>query len=507
MQDILRPSTTIILRRLARIAAVILTITVIFSVFLILRNYTFLVPPPPLRWIDLTRMEIHQLDIGISLEWIIVPVILLYLLPAIPYFRQLLQDQTVPHATLTALIALAAIQLISQGYEMWATYPGPKPFTTSYLVILFGSLLGGWRIGIPLGIVSMLFQGAFEAVAIDHIQNVIQTVGVWEFIRGNPWPSFLYGHFFNPNTSAGFWVSIVSCLSARFLGPRRYSPLVAVVLGAGITFAAGYWQLAAYYPPGILAVPAKAMVTGLAAAGLMLMIRNLQVEASHRKAAAAELARTQAELRALRAQINPHFFFNALNTIRYMIREDPQKARDLLIDLSEVFQRTLRSGDFVPLRDELTCVEAYLSLEKSRLGDRLRIVWGGLLQPDKPLETESPFLDQPVPTLALQPIVENAVIHGIGKKIEGGVLSIHVDRLKSDLIITVADDGTGMDSDRLAELLQPGRENHASIGLSNVDSRLRLLYGPEYGLAIASEIGKGTRVIIRIPIGKMEAKP
>jgi LytS/YehU family sensor histidine kinase len=496
-----------ILRTLAKITAVILAFVAIFFLFLVFRNYPLPFPPPPLTWTELTRMELHQLDIGFSLQWIIVPVILLYLLPAIPYFRRLLQDQTVPHATRTVLVALVAIQLISQGYEIWATYPVVKPFNIDYLVILFGSLLGGWRIGIPLGIVSMLFQGAYEAVGINHIQNIIQTVGLWEFIKGTPWPVFLYTNFFNPNTSAGFWVGGLSCLSARFLGPRRYSPLAAMVLGAGITFAAGYWQLAANVPPGILTAPAKAIITGLAAAMLMMMIRNLQVEASHRKAAAAELARTQAELRALRAQINPHFFFNALNTIRYMIREDPKKARDLLIDLSEVFQRTLRSGDFVPLRDELSCVEAYLSLEKARLGDRLRIVWGGLLQPDKPLETKAPLLDQPVPTLILQPLVENAVIHGVGKKIEGGVVSINIDRLKSDLVITVTDDGTGMDSDRLAELLQPGREYHASIGLSNVDSRLRLLYGPECGLAITSEIGKGTRVIIRIPISKKEAKP
>ena len=213
-----------------------------------------------------------------------------------------------------------------------------------------------------------------------------------------------------------------------------------------------------------------------------------------------------AELSLLKSQINPHFFFNSLNTIRYMIREDPQKARDLLIDLSEIFQRTLRSGEFVPLRDELGYVAAYLSLEKARLGDRLRIVWGGVLQARKPLETESPLLDVPVPTLALQPIVENAVLHGIGKKKEGGTVSVSVERQNNDLMIRIEDDGTGMEADQKANLLQPGGRNKTGIGVKNVDARLRMLYGPEYGMLIDSEVEKGTRVTIRVPEGKGEKK-
>jgi two-component system sensor histidine kinase LytS len=272
-------------------------------------------------------------------------------------------------------------------------------------------------------------------------------------------------------------------------------------LGGSLTIAAGYIRLVAGEAPGLVSAPAQAVITGLAAAVVMLMIHDLQVMAARRKAETAELIRAQAELRALRAQINPHFLFNALNTIRYMIRTNPDVARRLLLNLSEVFQRTLQSGEFVSLRDELSFVEAYLSLEKARLGDRLRIVWGGLLQPDVPHQTETALLDQPVPTLALQPLVENAVIHGVSKKKEGGTVSVTVECQKDDLVITVEDDGVGIAPIKLLELLKPD-ENRSCIGLCNVDGRLRLLYGEDYRLVIESEIGRGTRVVIRIPMTK-----
>ena len=103
------------------------------------------------------------------------------------------------------------------------------------------------------------------------------------------------------------------------------------------------------------------------------MLQALRLQEAERRAREGELALTQAELAALRAQINPHFLFNALNTIRYFVRTDPDQARTLLLKLSEVFQRVLRSGAFVPLADEIAYAEAYLALEQARLGERLRV--------------------------------------------------------------------------------------------------------------------------------------
>jgi len=186
------------------------------------------------------------------------------------------------------------------------------------------------------------------------------------------------------------------------------------------------------------------------------------------------------------------FLFNALNTIRYFGHTDPDAARRLLLDLSEIFQRSLHSGDLVPLRDEKSYVDAYLALEKARLSERLRIEWSVAPEVD---------LDCLVPTLILQPIVENAVVHGIARKPDGGTVHITIERAGDDLLLQVEDDGEGIPPVLLPELLSRKRGNGKAIGLRNVDGRLRALYGAEYGLALESEIGRGTRVMFRVPVG------
>jgi sensor histidine kinase YesM len=248
----------------------------------------------------------------------------------------------------------------------------------------------------------------------------------------------------------------------------------------------------------------NAVVSGLALVAFTLMARSVQEEAAREQAEATrlalaetdlalaqtKLALAQAEVRALHAQINPHFFFNSLNTIRYFIRTDPNTARDLLNKLSEIFQRVLSAGDRVPLRDEISHVEAYLSLEKARLDDRLRVVWTNLAKNSQ---------EQPVPTLILQPLVENAVIHGISPKEEGGTVHIVLTEVGGDLLIQVEDDGVGFDPAHAQEKDENGRATNA-IGLRNVDERLRMLYGAAYRLVIDSQPDRGTRVVLRIPL-------
>ncbi len=503
MRKISGTSTTVILRKAAEAAAILLVFAGAFLAYYQMRGPA----APPLNLDQLFHLEIHQLDVGTDLQLIMVPILLLMAMSLIPYFNRQLLNQPLPRASLAIFAGFAVIQLMAQGYDIWTYRSMNQPVVFGLVVILAGCLLGGWRIGLPLGVISMLVQCGYEVFALTPFLANVRDMGIWIFLKGFNGQPFLNGGFILPNYSGGLWAAIFACMIGGFLGPRRYSAFAASALGAILPLMVGYLQLAAGVPPGLLGVPAQALVTGIAAAWIMLMIRYIQVEASRKKTADAELSKTRAELRALRSQINPHFFFNALNTIRYMIREDPQTARDLLIDLSEVFQRTLRSGDFVPLRDELGYVEAYLSLEKARLGDRLRIAWGGVLNPDKPLESDTPLLEMPVPTLALQPIVENAVLHGIGKKKEGGMVGIAVLRSRDDLKITVEDDGVGMDPEQLESLLRSGDESNKSIGMKNVDARLRMLYGPEYRLAIELQPDKGTRVTVRIPISESKGKP
>ena len=199
-----------------------------------------------------------------------------------------------------------------------------------------------------------------------------------------------------------------------------------------------------------------------------------------------ELALAEAELKALRAQINPHFMVNSLSVIHHLVRTQPDIARNLLLDLSDLFQHSLRAGDFVPLSQELEHVRAYLALEQARLTKRLNVMWAVLAE-DK--------LDTPVPTLILQPIIENAIVHGISPKPEGGTVSILVKQTGTDLHIQVADNGVGFNVESLQQ-----ESERPSIGLKNVDFRLKLIYGEAHRLQIDSTPGAGTTMEFKIPL-------
>jgi signal transduction histidine kinase len=226
---------------------------------------------------------------------------------------------------------------------------------------------------------------------------------------------------------------------------------------------------------------------GLTGAGLLgglgLLLQSLRLQEAERRAREGELALTRAELAALRAQINPHFLFNALATIRHFVRTDPDQARKLLLRLSEVFQRVLHSGEFVPLADEIAYAEAYLALEQARMGERLRVEW---------TRPEGALLELRVPALVLEPLVENAVVHGLAPKPEGGTVRVLVERWGRELVLQVRDDGVGFDPRASGEA--------RGLALANIDARLRLLYGEDRGLRIESEPGRGTRVELRLPL-------
>ncbi|MBB6215667.1 two-component system sensor histidine kinase LytS [Anaerosolibacter carboniphilus] len=199
----------------------------------------------------------------------------------------------------------------------------------------------------------------------------------------------------------------------------------------------------------------------------------------------------KAELRALQAQINPHFLFNALNTIASFIRTKPEEARELIIHLSDYFRQSLQfnSGD-IDLMREIKNIESYLALERARFGEKLKIIY------------EIPEnIVCVIPPLILQPVVENAVKHGIFNKAEGGTVIIRAIDKKEYVELIVEDDGIGMDQDKLQGLLKEERNtNH--IGLMNVNKRLKTKYGAEYCLSIASQVGLGTTVKMVIPKDK-----
>lgn len=192
-----------------------------------------------------------------------------------------------------------------------------------------------------------------------------------------------------------------------------------------------------------------------------------------------------AELRALQAQINPHFLFNALNTVVSFCRTQPETARHLLLNLADLLRRSfVHNPDMVTLSKELEHVEAYLEIEKARFSSKLAVEYD--------LQSED-FL---LPPFILQPLVENAVRHGIQPHPRGGVL--HIAALSSSTChtVTIRDSGVGFD---VKNAVCSGN----GIGLANVNQRLRSLYGPQFGLDIKSALGQGTICEVRIPRRKV----
>lgn len=199
----------------------------------------------------------------------------------------------------------------------------------------------------------------------------------------------------------------------------------------------------------------------------------------------------KAELDFLHAQINPHFLFNTLNTIVSYSRTNPETARRLLIRLASFFRHALkRNGHFNNLKEEIEYINTYLVLEKARFREKLAIQ----------RDIDPALLSCRVPALTLQPIVENAVKHGIQPKIGAGTVHIKVEASESELLFMVTDDGVGMNRDNLKNILLPGFGSGNGIGLSNVNERLTSLFGKNYGLRIDSCENKGTTVCFRVPL-------
>lgn len=196
----------------------------------------------------------------------------------------------------------------------------------------------------------------------------------------------------------------------------------------------------------------------------------------------------QARMEALQSQINPHFLFNTLNSIASLVRFDPEAARDLIVKLASILRRMLRKTEaFAQLREEIEFIDDYLTIEVVRFGrDKLHI--------EKQLEPDT--LEAIVPSMILQPLIENSIKHGLAPKIDGGSVTIRSRFEESVLVIEVFDDGVGIPASSAA-LSRP--TYGAGIGLSNVAERLKVLYGDTATMTVTSEEGKGTSVVLRLP--------
>jgi len=193
----------------------------------------------------------------------------------------------------------------------------------------------------------------------------------------------------------------------------------------------------------------------------------------------------RARMDALSSQINPHFLFNTLNTVSALIRIDPDSARGVVLKLSNILRRLLRKHEtFVPLREELSFIDDYLDIEVARFGrDNLDIV--------KEIGAET--LEIFIPSMLLQPVVENSLKHGLGPKLEGGKIHLRTSNRDGRLHIEIQDNGVGISEEKMPHVYVEG------IGLSNVRERLHVLYGDDFRLDIESHEGQGTIIHIDVP--------
>ncbi|CAA0133161.1 Sensor histidine kinase BtsS [Mycolicibacterium vanbaalenii] len=233
----------------------------------------------------------------------------------------------------------------------------------------------------------------------------------------------------------------------------------------------------------------------LGAVGEVARYAASQIELAELDASRARLDR--AEVLALRAQISPHFIYNALNTIASFVRTDPDRARELILEFADFTRYSFRAaGQYTTLADELRNIDRYLNLERARFGTALKVT----------LRVAPEVLNVVVPFLALQPLVENAVRHGFAGRGGGSIELIARDE-GSDCVITVEDDGVGIDPDALrtgpgdplSDGVPAAEGNSAHVGLTNVDHRLRAAFGNDYGLVVETAIGAGTKVVMRVP--------
>jgi two-component system LytT family sensor kinase len=255
------------------------------------------------------------------------------------------------------------------------------------------------------------------------------------------------------------------------------------------------WELGRVFPGYIFSlnsgnpwIVAAIFATVLLCVGIALKIwNNTRIEI---KLEEQERLLLQARMEALQSQINPHFLFNTLNSISSLVRFDPDTARELIVKLASILRRLLRKTDaFVPLSEDVDFIDDYLDIEVVRFGrDKLKVI--------KDLDPAS--LEVLVPSMMLQPLVENSIKHGLSPKVEGGTITVRSRIDGERLIVEVEDDGVGIGGDGFLE--KPSGVGGSGIGMANVAERLKVLFGDTSTLIVNNSPTGGTLVQISLPI-------
>jgi two-component system LytT family sensor kinase len=361
---------------------------------------------------------------------------------------------------------------------------GDLNFETTILLGMVGGRLTGSLGGVLLGFPALLHQewatlpflllcgfisGQFRTMALDKDD-------IWSFTPFIDQSIFRLIRRNLPRPRLFDWqiIFFTTVIGLRFVQTELFG-----YLHPGAIFALespdNWWVESAIYAASMMAI------------GIELKIFNsvrIQIKLEEQ-----ERLLLHARMEALQNQINPHFLFNTLNSISSLVRFDPDMAREMIFKLATILRRLLSSGEaFAPLREEFEFIDNYLDIEVVRFGrDKLRVV----------KEFDPASLDVVVPSMLLQPLVENSIKHGLGPKVEGGSIFLRSRVNDSRLIIEVEDDGVGMGG---AQLEESSSWAGMGIGMANISERLQVLYGDTARMTIDSHEGKGTLIRIRLPL-------
>lgn len=398
------------------------------------------------------------------------------------FLRMLMrEDRTLPQRV---KLALAISAIVSAGVGIRILSKGYQAVDLGLEGALLAGILGGYVTGLLSGVliaIPCMFHHEYLAMpllaGVGTLGGLLRDLApsaeeIWRF---SPFPDLsLYRLLLKRieyRRALFHMFCIVAILFAEFL---RFS--LARVFGPTLIFTLYPWP-----NPNTWSV-AGVFVTTLFAITLPLKIWNSS--RNERKLESQGRLLTEARLEALSTQINPHFLFNTLNSVSSLIRTNPEKARTMIYKLSNILRRLLRKHEnLTPLREELAFIDDYMAIEMVRFGDKLRF--------EKEIDPDT--VDWLVPSMVLQPIVENSIRHGLSKKIDGGRIRLRSRLADGRLQLIVEDDGLGIPETRLATLFDSG------IGVSNVNERLKVLFGNDYRMSIDSKPGEGTRTEIDIP--------
>ena len=360
---------------------------------------------------------------------------------------------------------------------------GDLSFETTLLLGVIGGRWAGSLGGVLMGIPALL-HGEWAALPFGALSGFI--AGQLRTMAADKDDIWSFSPFIDQ--------SIIRLIRRNLQRPRLFDwQVMFFVTVIGLRFV--QTELARYFPrsifslesPGNYWVYAAIYATSVTAIGIELKIFNsvrIQIKLEEQ-----ERLLLHARMEALQSQINPHFLFNTLNSISSLVRFDPDTAREVITKLATILRRLLNSSEaFAPLREEFEFVDNYLDIEVVRFGhDKLRVV--------KELDPVS--LDVMVPSMLLQPLVENSIKHGLSPKVGGGSIYLRSRLAEDKLVIEVEDDGVGM---KTMHQRRGGLWAGAGIGMANVSERLNVLYGDTAQLTIDSQEGKGTLVRIRLPL-------